>query len=66
MYSEIERGKHRTKREQVIAIAKILKVNRNDFLIFGIADQVSAVVTDKQKVANQSKVVKIEKKTNNT
>jgi hypothetical protein len=62
MYSEIERGKHRTKREQVIAIAKILKVNRNDFLIFWLADQVSAVVTYKQKVAN--KALKIAKQQN--
>ncbi|MDR2382558.1 MAG: helix-turn-helix domain-containing protein [Prevotellaceae bacterium] len=31
MYSKIERGKRCTKREQIIAIAKILKVNRNDF-----------------------------------
>jgi transcriptional regulator with XRE-family HTH domain len=60
MYSEIERGKRRTKREQVIAIAKIFKVNPSKFLILWFADQISAVVTYKQKVAD--KVLKIAKK----
>jgi transcriptional regulator with XRE-family HTH domain len=34
MYSKIERGERRAKREQVIiALAKIFKVNPNDFFI---------------------------------
>jgi transcriptional regulator with XRE-family HTH domain len=63
MYSEIERGECYVMSEQVIAIAKFFKINRNDFLSFWLVDQVSAVVTDKQKVADKVlKIAKIRKK----
>ncbi|MDR2441729.1 MAG: helix-turn-helix domain-containing protein [Planctomycetaceae bacterium] len=52
MYSKIERGKRCTKREQIIAIAKSLKINRNDFLIFGIADQIIALIEDEKITKN--------------
>jgi transcriptional regulator with XRE-family HTH domain len=40
MYSKIERGECRAKREQVIVLAKIFKVNPNEFLTLWIADRI--------------------------
>lgn len=48
MYSKIERGERRAKREQVIAIAKLLKVDKEDLLSLWLADQVYSVVKDEE------------------
>jgi transcriptional regulator with XRE-family HTH domain len=48
MYSKIERGERRAKREQVIALAKIFKVNPNDFLTRWIADRIIEVEKTKK------------------
>jgi hypothetical protein len=44
MFSKIERGKRWAKREQVITIAKLLKVNPKEFLILWFAEQIYEVV----------------------
>jgi transcriptional regulator with XRE-family HTH domain len=46
MYSKFERGERRAKREQVIALAKIFKVNPNEFLTLWIANRIIEVIED--------------------
>ena len=46
LYSKIERGDRRPKREQVITLAKILKANQEELLTLWLADQVYLVVKD--------------------
>jgi transcriptional regulator with XRE-family HTH domain len=54
LFSKIKRGKRHAKHEQVIAIAKNFKVNRNDFLSHWLAEQVSIMVADEQKVTDKA------------
>jgi transcriptional regulator with XRE-family HTH domain len=54
MYSKIERGERRAKREQVIALAKIFKVNPNEFLTLWIADKIIAAIGDEKELAPQA------------
>jgi transcriptional regulator with XRE-family HTH domain len=57
MYSKIERGERRAKREQVIALAKIFKVNPNEFLTLWIADQIIEVIDDEKELAGNALIV---------
>jgi transcriptional regulator with XRE-family HTH domain len=57
MYSKIERGECRAKREQVIALAKIFKVNPNEFLTLLIADQILEVIEDEKELAGKVLIV---------
>jgi transcriptional regulator with XRE-family HTH domain len=57
MYSKIERGERRAKREQVIALAKIFKVNSNEFLTLWIADQIIEVIEDEKELAGKALIV---------
>jgi transcriptional regulator with XRE-family HTH domain len=57
MYSKIERGERRAKREQVIALAKIFKVNPNDFLSLWLADQIIEVVKNEKELAGKALIV---------
>ena len=57
MYSKIERGERRAKRKQVIALAKIFKVNPNDFLSLWLADRIIEVVEDKKEIAGKVLIV---------
>ncbi|GHV70409.1 hypothetical protein FACS189420_1380 [Bacteroidia bacterium] len=54
MYSKIERGERRAKREQVIALAKIFKVNPNEFLTLWIADRIIEAVEDEKELAKEA------------
>jgi transcriptional regulator with XRE-family HTH domain len=54
MYSKIERGERRAKREQVIALANIFKVNPNDFLSLWIADQIIEVIKNEKELAGKA------------
>jgi transcriptional regulator with XRE-family HTH domain len=54
MYSKIERGERRAKREQVIALAKIFKVNPDDFLTLWIADRIIEVIEDEKELAGKA------------
>jgi transcriptional regulator with XRE-family HTH domain len=51
MYCRIERGERRAKREQVIELAKIFKVDSNEFLTLWIADQILEVIEDEKELA---------------
>lgn len=46
MYSKIERGERKAKRDQVIAIARFLRVSENELLAIWLADQVLELVKD--------------------
>jgi transcriptional regulator with XRE-family HTH domain len=51
MYSKIEHGERRAKQEQVIALAKIFKVNPNGFLTLWIADRIIEAIEDEKELA---------------
>ncbi len=59
MLSKIERGERRAKREQVIQLAKILELDKNELLTLWLADRVYEVIQnealglDALKVAEQ-------------
>lgn len=53
-YCKIEKGNRRAKREQVIIIAKILKVDKDQLLAIWLADQLAAVVENEKKVADNA------------
>jgi len=57
MYSKIERGERRAKREQVIALAKIFKVNPNEFLTLWIADRIIEAIEDEKELADKALIV---------
>jgi transcriptional regulator with XRE-family HTH domain len=50
MYSKIERGERKAKREQVIKLAKMLNTDKDDLLTLWLAGQVFEIVKD-EKVA---------------
>jgi transcriptional regulator with XRE-family HTH domain len=50
MYSKIERGERRAKREQVIKLAKLLQADENELLTLWLAGQIYEIVKD-EKVA---------------
>jgi transcriptional regulator with XRE-family HTH domain len=54
MYSKIERGERRAKREQVIALAKIFKVNPDEFLTLWIADRIIEAIEDEKELAGKA------------
>lgn len=53
-YCKIEKGERRAKVEQIVVIAELLKIDKDELIILWLADQVSTVVTDEQKVANKA------------
>lgn len=56
LYSKIERGDRRAKREQVVKLAEILKADQEELLTLWLADQVYVVVKDEN---NANKVLSI-------
>ncbi|GHT18252.1 hypothetical protein FACS189429_4430 [Bacteroidia bacterium] len=54
MYSKIERGERRAKREQVIALAKIFQVTPNEFLTLWIADRILEAIEDEKELAGEA------------
>jgi hypothetical protein len=62
LFNKIERGKRHAKHEQVIAIAKNFKVNRNDFLSHWLAEQVTAVIIVNKALNIAKKALNIAKK----
>lgn len=58
MYSKIERGDRRAKREQVFLIAKLFDTDEDKLLAFWLADQVEEVlVNDKDKTTDVFNIV---------
>ena len=48
MFSKIERGERRAKREQVIKLAELLQTDINELLTIWLADQVYDLVKDEE------------------
>lgn len=48
MFSKIERGERRAKREQVIKLARLLQTDVNELLTVWLADQVYEIVKDEE------------------
>ncbi|MBI0401359.1 helix-turn-helix domain-containing protein [Cyclobacterium marinum] len=65
MYSKIERGERRAKREQVLILADLLKADVHDLLTIWLADQVYDLVKDEEDAHNALKVAE-ERVTYNT
>ena len=62
MFSKIERGDRRAKREQVLLLAELLDTNVNDLLTLWLADQVYDLVKDEEMAAQALKVAEEEVK----
>lgn len=62
MFSKIERGERPAKREQVIAIAKILTTDENELLTLWLADKILDVIKNETELADQALNVAIENK----
>ena len=48
MFSKIERGERRAKREQVLKIAVLLKADEQELLALWLTDQIMEIVTDEE------------------
>ena len=64
MFSKIERGERRAKREQVLKIAEILKVNVDELLALWHTDQVLDVITDEEQALQALKMATKDIQTN--
>lgn len=53
-YCKIEKGERKARREQIVIIAKLLKINKDELLSLWLADQVTAVVADEKKLATKA------------
>lgn len=60
MYSKIERGERKAKREQVLQLAELLKTDKDELLILWLAGRVYEIVKD-EKVAKAAMNI-VEKK----
>jgi len=57
MYSKIERGDRRAKREQVVMIVKLYQTDEKELLTLWLADQVAAVVADEKDIADNALII---------
>lgn len=68
MYSKLERGERRAKREQVLLLAELLEADVHDLLTIWLADQVYDLVKDEEdaqkalRVAEERVTYKTQKK----
>jgi len=56
MFSKIDRGERKAKREQVLKIAKILKASEQELLALWLADQIKEIVTDEDQALQALKI----------
>lgn len=56
MFSKIERGERRAKREQVLLLAELLEADVHDLLTIWLADQVYDLVKDEEDAQNALRV----------
>lgn len=57
MFSKIERGERRAKREQVLKLAELLGTDVNDLLTLWLADQVYDLVKDEEAAKNALQLI---------
>lgn len=48
MFSKIERGERKAKREQVLKLARLLQTDENELLTVWLADQIYEIVKDEE------------------
>lgn len=60
MYSRIERGERRAKREQVITLSQILDVEPEDLLCLWLADKIVAIIHEECDLADKTLQMVIE------
>jgi transcriptional regulator with XRE-family HTH domain len=65
MYSKIERGERRAKREQVIKLAKLFQVDENELLTLWLAGQVLEIIEGEETGAHALEIVKTKLNQNN-
>jgi len=63
MYSRIERGERKAKREQIQILADVLETNAEELLSLWLADQVNTIISIDKKVA--TRVLELAKNTIN-
>lgn len=63
MFSKIERGERRAKREQVLKIAELLKANEKELLALWLGDQIMEIVTDEEQALQALQIAEKELKT---
>jgi len=56
MFSKIERGERRAKREQVLLLAKLLNADTQELLTIWLAEQIYDLVKDEDVASNALKV----------
>ncbi|MBB6328461.1 MULTISPECIES: helix-turn-helix domain-containing protein [Bacteroidota] len=56
MFSKIERGERKAKRDQVLKIAGLLKTNEQELLALWLADQIKELVTDEDQALQALKI----------
>jgi len=56
MFSKIERGERRAKREQVLKMAKVFKTNKEELLTLWLADQVLDLVINENQALQALKL----------
>ena len=59
-YCKIEKGERKAKKEQITILSKMLHVNAEHLLTLWLADTVSAVVSNDQKVASKALLLVVE------
>ena len=64
MFSKIERGERRAKREQVLKIAELLKADEQELLALWLADQILEITTDEEQALQALKMAEKDIKTN--
>lgn len=65
MFSKIERGERRAKREQVLKIAELLKADEQELLALWLADQILEITTDEEQALQALKMAEKEIKNKN-
>lgn len=53
-YSKIEKGDRRVKAEQIVIIAEKLQADKEELLALWLADQITTVVEDEDKIAEKA------------
>jgi len=54
LFSKLERGERRAKREQVVAIAKILKYDETELLTLWLADKIITAIGNEKELAEKA------------
>ena len=56
MFSKIERGERKAKREQVLKIAELLKADEKELLALWLGDQIMEIITDEEQALEALKM----------